>query len=40
MIDEVAIYNRALTDEDVAELHRQGTAKSRSFDLVVAEGAV
>ncbi len=40
MIDEVAIYNRALTDEDIAELGRRDGAKSWDFDLIVAEGAV
>ena len=40
MLDEVAIYGRALTDAEVAELYRQGTAKSWEFDLAVAEGAV
>ena len=40
MLDEVAIYNRALTDADVAALYRQGTSKRWEFDLSVAEGAV
>ena len=40
MIDEVALYARALTDDDIAELGRHGEAKSWDFDLIVVEGAV